>query len=896
MNLAEPVFEQNQPLLKQIRQAEHKGEHKSSRPAVHKFGGSSLRSASAIEKVATIIEQNCQRNDLIIVSAMGDTTDLLFDLVNGYLRAEQNEGETYTPDCTAIVDYQQGIIEQLLPEATAAILIDQLHSDIQRIVFLLSRTLAWQTLNQDDIISFGELWSTRVVSAALNQRGFDCERVDSREFIHTAAQLVVESVAQRQSEISFDQDVTDCQIDWDKSQKAFESWHNEFSDSIAPKLAVVSGYIAADPQGNTVTLGRNGSDFSATIIAKLCGARMVYLWTDVNGVYSADPNRFYHTKVLPVLGLNEARALANLGSPVFHEKTLKPLQDANIPIRIRNSQISSQNNAGTLILTQNAKWQGAKTIADKQSVCLFAIKWQNALSPSELHGESHSELNEQLKALLSRQQLSTWCWLEEDQTLQFCTSDTDQYKVEQLLSSVDSDCEVTKQTDLSIISLVGSDLLQHGEHLAAYYSLIKQSGKEVLLHHYDTNGAISAVINTPDPGALVATIHQAIFNSNSNSNSNSQTRSEVEKSTTESPVISLVLLGYGNIGRKLTQILSQQLDNINRISKSKLQLVAVANSRHYTFNPQGIDLTAGVDDIDQALAQSTLTTKDIEQSLVLLDDRRVAIVDVTASPDVASLYQGFFSKGRDVISACKLGITLPSAEYQQLLQLAKDNNSTWLSNVTCGAGLPIQQSISDLVLSGDKISNIAGLFSGSLSWILNRYDGKTSFSTVVAQAKALGLTEPDPRDDLSGKDVQRKLLIIARTMGLNLDLADIALTPLIPEHFLDLSVEAFAASSETLDREMLQKWQAADEQGLQLCYAGELRFVQQQGQTQLLDASVGISFRGVSDPLINVSAADNIVVIRSQWHEANPLIIRGPGAGVEVTAAGIVADLIKLAG
>ena len=271
------------------------------------------------------------------------------------------------------------------------------------------------------------------------------------------------------------------------------------------------------------------------------------------------------------------------------------------------------------------------------------------------------------------------------------------------------------------------------------------------------------------------------------------------------------------------------------------------------------------------------------------------VVDVTASQDVANLYETFFSKGRDVISASKLGITLPHTDYAQLLQLAKSNHSQWLSNVTCGAGLPIQQSISDLVLSGDKINSVSGLFSGTLSWILNRYDGKTPFSSVVAQAKKLGLTEPDPRDDLSGKDVQRKLLIIARTMGLTLDLEQIRLTPLIPEHFLALSAEDFAAASDELDQYMQQKWQQANEQNMKLCYSGQLNFTQLQGELQLQEAEVGLSFRKVTDPLTNVSPADNIVVIHSDWHSSNPLIIRGPGAGINVTAAGIVADIIKLA-
>ncbi len=888
MSLVEELFvEQSEALSQQLKQiqlleskqqlgAENVGESAITKVSVHKFGGSSLKSAAAINQVTSIIEQNCTAGDLVILSAMGNTTDLLFDLVSRYQQAQDND-ELFTPDCTAVTAYQQEVIEALLPTDIASALITQLQDDIQRIHFLLSRSLAWETLNQDDIIAYGELWSTRVVCAALQHRGVANQRVDSRDFIHTAAQ---QPCVNKNSPAG-------AQIDWDKSQHTFDAWLVELSNEAKGSVAIVSGYIATNPQGSTTTLGRNGSDFSATIVAKLANAKMVYLWTDVNGVYSADPNLFCDTKVIPVLGLNEANALASLGSPVFHEKTLRPLQQGNIPIRIRNAQIGSDKcadsgedkNTGTLILTQPVKWQGAKTLALKQSVCLFSIKWHNRLLVAEF--------NDQLASALAHQQIVSYCWLAEEGTLKFCVSDADQQRVEGLLAKVERSCQLTFQTHLSIISLVGSELLQQGKHLGSYFSLIQQSNKQVLHYHYDTNGAISAIVNDKRPIALVSLIHKAIF---TNNQANSEFN-EVFETTQNQAVINLVLLGYGNIGRKLTDILSQQLGLINSRAKSKIQLVAVANSTNYIFDAQGLEL----DVVDQALAASSHKTVDIEHSLLAIDDQQLAIVDVTASQDVANLYETFFSKGRDVISASKLGITLPHTDYAQLLQLAKSNHSQWLSNVTCGAGLPIQQSISDLVLSGDKINSVSGLFSGTLSWILNRYDGKTPFSSVVAQAKKLGLTEPDPRDDLSGKDVQRKLLIIARTMGLTLDLEQIRLTPLIPEHFLALSAEDFAAASDELDQYMQQKWQQANEQNMKLCYSGQLNFTQLQGELQLQEAEVGLSFRKVTDPLTNVSPADNIVVIHSDWHRSNPLIIRGPGAGINVTAAGIVADIIKLA-
>lgn len=351
----------------------------------------------------------------------------------------------------------------------------------------------------------------------------------------------------------------------------------------------------------------------------------------------------------------------------------------------------------------------------------------------------------------------------------------------------------------------------------------------------------------------------------------------------ESDSIALVLLGYGNIGRQLVSCLSQQLAVINRQAKKPLQLVAIANSRHYIFDPQGLMLAQA----EQALGRSHLSTDDIGRSLELLGQRRVAVIDVTASAAVADHYQDFFARGWDVISAGKLGMTLPSSHYRHLCRLVKRHDCRWLSNVSCGAGLPVQQTLRELVLAGDRIERINGVFSGSLSWILANYDGSEGFSAVVAKAKRLGLTEPDPREDLSGKDVQRKLLILARTLGLTLDLEDIELTPLIPAHFLDLTAEQFAAAAADLDSYMQQQWQQANAQGLRLCYRAELAL-------EPLVAYVGLSLVGATEPLGGLLPADNMVVIESQWYHSNPLLIRGPGAGIEVTAAGIVADLLRL--
>ena len=824
--------------------------------SVHKFGGSSLKDAKAIEQVVSIIGRECGSNDIVVLSAMGKTTDLLIELVQRHslldstCRAE--------PDVEVIRNYQRKVIDDVLPKTKAVLLRRELDIDIQRIEYLLSH-IDDHSFNRADVIGFGELWSTRLICAALGERNITSYRADSRDFIYTT-----------------DKEASADIIDWEKSQLLFDDCKSEFRNS----LVVTCGYIASGSSGNTVTLGRNGSDFSATIIARLAKAKTVYLWTDVNGVFSGDPRVIADTKAIPALGIHEANSIAKLGTSVFHEKTLKPLWQSQIPVRIANCEaaLANPNAKGTFVSPKKESELGAKTVAYKESVCLFRIKWQ---TPSLMN-----HLSLVLKRLLAAKSISYFCWDSDGGELSFCVLSSDHTQVAKLLTrkEVGESCEFSVNNGLSIISLVGHNLLSHGSDLSKYYSHIESSQNQIFAYHYDGEGAVSTVIKHDDPLSLVRSIHQDIF------------VVDTQHIRNESQTMNLVIYGCGNIGKQLLSILDRRLESINKRLSQKIAVIAVCNSRHFIFDGNGLNLTSAIENLSQKD-----TNKDIACFISYLDEQvkslnhgKVCIVDVTASMDVTNSYIHHFSRGRHIVSAGKLALTLSLEKYEQMVGVAKVNGCEWLSNVSCGAGLPIQQSINDLNLCGDRIKSIEGVLSGSLSWILSKFNGSTSFSTIVRQAKELGLTEPDPRDDLSGKDVQRKLLIIARTLGVKLDLDNIQLSPLIPSKYFELSEHEFSKCDEEIDLFMKEKWKHAKEHNMKLCYGAEIKFGRQGEELSLLEANVGLSFRPIDDPMVVLEAADNIVVIRSDWHDKNPLIIRGPGAGVEVTAAGIVADLIRL--
>ena len=823
---------------------------------VHKFGGSSLKDAKAILQVVSIIDRECGPNDVVVLSAMGKTTDLLIDVVKKY--SSLDSACPVEPDVEAIRHYQYKVIDDVLSETKAILLRRELDIDVQRIEYLLSH-IDDKDFNRADIIGFGELWSTRLICAALSECNITCYRADSRDFIYTTDKEACADI-----------------IDWEKSQLLFDSCKSEFGNN----LVVTCGYIASGSAGNTVTLGRNGSDFSATIIARLAKAKMVYLWTDVNGVFSGDPRVIADTKAISVLGIHEANSIAKLGTSVFHEKTLKPLWQSQIPVRIANcnAALTEPNIKGTLVIPKDESELGAKTVAYKESVCLFKIKWQTPSLNSYLHSV--------LKRLLVFRIIPYFCWDDNGDELSFCVLSSDHKQVAKLLTrkEVGESCEFSVNNGLSIISLVGHELLTHGKDLSKYYSHIESSKSEIFAYHYDGEGAVSTVMKHDDALSLVRDIHQDIFVSNAQ-----QLRNERQ-------TMNLVIYGSGNIGKELLNILDGRLERINKQLSQKITVVAICNSRHFIFDSNGLDLPNAVEKLSlkDSNEDTTSSVYYLEERIQSLDQGKVCIVDVTASMDVTNSYTQHFSKGRHIISAGKLALTLSQEKYEQLISVAEANRCEWLSNVSCGAGLPIQQCIKDLNLCGDRIKSIEGVLSGSLSWILSKFNGLTSFSTIVRQAKELGLTEPDPRDDLSGKDVQRKLLIIARTLGVKLDLDKIQLSPVIPAKYFELSAHEFSNCDEEIDLFMKDKWKHASEQNMKLCYGAEIKFGRQGEELSFLEANVGLSFRPKDEPMVMLEAADNIVVVRSDWHDINPLIIRGPGAGVEVTAAGIVSDLIKL--
>lgn len=786
---------------------------------IHKFGGSSLANEQCIERVLDIIRQNCQLNDIVVVSANGKTTDGLFALLN-LVEAKREIDFTATLD-RLLVELQQQqliLINALLNEHNGKQLTQLLSADITQLAQWLNGNL--QT-HRNDILAFGELWSARLLSALLNEKICPSHAIDARDF------LVINNEQ-------------DCAID-NALSLAHLKTHLQFG-----KLAVVTGYISKDARGKTCTLGRNGSDYSATIVASLVGALNVTLWTDVDGIYSADPRVVPNARKLHRLPNGVAKELGRLGNPVLHAKTLNPL------VNERSAHHCHLHVASSFDAQVSGTEIGKFGQVAKQEL---SVTYLNDL----LLAESVSFTGNSAKLAIS--EFSPIC---ADVVQGFIVIEQSQQQaLSQWLAS--HDVEVIFKP-VAIIATVGHKVALRGDIKARFKRSLK-SAQPLCLLASENNHSVIAILPEPCSIELLNNVHHDIIK--------------------DARPIAVVIAGLGNIGQRFIELLPAQLNRIYALEN--IHLVGLLSSKKALINNDGIEVSTALTSFQQ-----DAKNYDHQQLLSWLNNHpydELIVVDITPSEEFSLLYQDFFSLGIHVIGANKWAASASTQHYNQLVNTADKYNSLWLGNTTVGAGLPINYAIEDLKNSGDKITAISGIFSGTLSWLFETYDGSVAFSTLLKDALAQGITEPDPREDLSGRDVQRKLLILARMAGFELSLEEIDCQNLVPESLQALTTQEFLAQTDELDSFFSNALLEANNKACCIRYVARL---QHNADTNILTAQVSLEVLPQSDAFANLTPCDNVFQLRSDWYQENPLIIRGPGAGRDVTAGGLHSDLVKL--
>ncbi|WP_057830161.1 bifunctional aspartate kinase/homoserine dehydrogenase II [Colwellia sp. TT2012] len=788
---------------------------------VHKFGGSSLATGKCIKRVVEIIRKNCQLNDIVVVSANGKNTDSLFAiyaLVEQSITAQASQtSDELTQAITDLAEKQAQLITEILNTNNTKQLLLLLSKDIAQLTSWLAGDIVQ---HHNDILAFGEVWSARLLSALLNEQVCPSNSIDARDF------LVIDN----------DQN---CVVDTAISAAQLRK-RRQFG-----KLAVITGYISKDARGNSCTLGRNGSDYSATIIAALVAAGNVTLWTDVDGIYSADPRVVPNARKLHRLPNGIAKELGRLGNPVLHAKTLLPLINPHSEHHTHLHVASSFD--PEVIGTEIGKFG---QIAKQE----LSVTYLNDL----LLAQSVSFIGE--AGAKAHAEFSPICM--DDKEGFMVITQTQQKALSQWLAS--HDVEVSFKP-VAIIATVGHKVAERGDIKARFKRSLK-TAKPLNIVGSDNKHSVIAILPEACSIELLNTVHHEM--------------------TKDARHIGLVVAGMGNIGQRFLELLPAQLNKVYALEN--LHLVGLLSSKKALINNDGIDVNQAT-----SLFVQDAQTYDTEQLISWLshhpyDD--LIVVDITPSEDFSLLYEQIFALGIHVIGANKWAASSSTEHYNNLVNTADSNNSLWLGNTTVGAGLPINYAIDDLRQSGDSISELSGIFSGTLSWLFETFDGSSKFSELLLNALAQGITEPDPREDLSGRDVQRKLLILARKAGFELALEDIDCQNLVPEALQSLSTSDFLARVDELDDYFATALREANNKGACIRYVARFKY----NETTGISAKVSLEVLPQSDAFANLTPCDNIFQINSNWYKDNPLIIRGPGAGRDVTAGGLHSDLVNI--
>ncbi|MEZ8151828.1 bifunctional aspartate kinase/homoserine dehydrogenase II [Vibrio splendidus] len=793
---------------------------------LHKFGGSSLANPECYQRVVNILREYSSATDLVVVSAAGKTTNRLIEFVE----ALDKDGRIAHECLQTLRQFQLELIEALLEGEAAS----QLTATIQQEFTALGElTAPLSEAQKAQVLGHGEVWSSRLLATLLCQHDLQAVAQDARAFLRAEAGAQPE-------------------VDRARSYPLIK----EALAQHAHCRVVITGFMAQNCEGETVLLGRNGSDYSATVIGALAEVERVTIWSDVAGVYSADPRLVSDACLLPLLRLDEASELARLAAPVLHSRTLQPVAQSAMDLSLR---CSYQPEAGsTQIERVLASGRGAKIITSLDEVLIVQLTFG--------HGHDFDRLESEVLEGLKRAQLEPLAYeLEPDQhCLRLAYTEEIAGGALEYLQDHAIEAEIKLKEGFSLIAAVGAGVTKNPNHCYGFYQQLKSSPVEFIS---EANSGLSlvAVIRKSETSSLVKGIHSQLF--------------QAQKR------VAIALCGKGNIGSSWLSLFSEQKAELEKRRGMNFELVAVVDSQTYWFDDQGIDAASvGKRFDDEAIANNGNDWLERLGSIQGYDE--AVILDVTASPVLAAKYLQIAQQGIHLISANKVAGSASSEYYHQVQDAFAKISRHWLYNATVGAGLPINHTVRDLRESGDDIIALSGIFSGTLSWLFQQFDGTVPFSELVDLAWQQGLTEPDPRADLDGSDVMRKLVILARESGLDIEPENVKVESLVPAELQELSVDDFFDKASVLSEELAERLEKAHSQQKVLRYVARL---EKNGK-----ATVGVEALSKEHALANLLPCDNIFAIESKWYKDNPLVIRGPGAGREVTAGAIQSDLNRM--
>jgi len=811
---------------------------------VHKFGGTSVADASCIRRVAGIIGSQPRGKNLgVVVSAMKGVTDDLLGVVD-----KASKRQPVEDTLQALRARHERANVDLLGEAGARAVMAELDRDLEdigSILKALSLVRAASHRSRDLVAGYGEIWSARQISAFLQQ---ELGKTREVKFVNARDVLVIEHTEMGPV------------ANWELSRPKLRAAIADGFDGVA----VITGFVAADKDGLPTTLGRNGSDYSASIFGALLDADEVHIWTDVDGVMSGDPRQVPEAKIIDEMSYSEAMELAYFGAKVIHPQTMAPAIGRGIPLWIRNT--FNPTHPGTKISASSGSRAAAvKGISGVDKVALVNLEGAGMIGVPGTADRLFGALREaQVSVMLISQGSSehSICFAVREETADQVRSVVERAFAAELAEGQVQRVGVTK--GCAIVAVVGDDMAGMPGSAGRFFGTLGLAGINVrAIAQGASERNISAVIDAKEMTRAIRAVHGSFYLS--------------------AKTVSIGVIGPGLVGGTLLDQLARGAPALRQKFNLDLRVRAIGGSKKMALEQHRIDLGRWRESIENGAAM------DIDRLVAHVQADHLphaVLIDCTASQAVADRYAEWLKRGIHVITPNKRAHSGPFAYYEDLKRLSSAR-AHFLYEATVGAGLPVIQTVKDLVETGDEIRSISGIFSGTLAYLFNLFDGTRPFSEIVREAKAKGYTEPDPRDDLSGTDVARKAVILAREAGLELELTDIAVESLVPAALKDASVDEFLQGLPDFDAPMAERVAAAKRAGEVLRYVAAI-------DVRARTAKVGLQAFAPKHPFANISLTDNIVQFETGRYCDNPLIVRGPGAGPAVTAGGIFADLLRL--
>ena len=817
---------------------------------VMKFGGTSVANSNAMAQVVEIVSKAVDRDrTILVVSAISGCTDTLIRI--GNLAARRDEEYKILID--SLQKRHHDIIRELLPiekheesKEVCDALFDSLRSIAQG-VFLLGEL---SPASLDAIQGFGELWSTKIIATKLASIGIATKWIDSREIIRTYEKGGKNAV-----------DI----------QKTYYRVNEMIENNPITQLFVLPGFIASDKQGRTTTLGRGGSDYSASLFAVGCKARILEIWSDVPGMMTSNPKIVPTARTISHISYRAALELSHFGAKVIYPPTIQPVVAEGIPIYVKNT--FNPDSFGTLI-EKNPPRSKEKLIgiSNSDDIALLSLEGSGMVGIPGFSSRLFETLSQNdINIILITQASSvhTMCIAVSEKDADKAKEAADRCFAYEISLGKLNPLKVEK--GYSIVCLVGDDFLNQS---GATGRLLAALGRHSIPVRATAQGSsernVSVIVSSKDVDSAILHIHNEFFDK------------------TAIKDINLFIAGFGVVGKALVDIIARNGDKIAERTGKRLHVCGLSNSRKYILDKAGLDLR----DIATKLSEGESAADEAYfEALANITLENSIFVDCTASSDIAYKYMNLFRRGYSVVACNKITFSAPYKQYSAIKSTALENGATLRYETTVGAALPILESISRSVNSGDEIIRIEAVLSGTLNYIFSTYRGGEggTFAEVVKRAQDAGYTEPDPRLDLSGRDVLRKLLILSREAGVGIDEKDVEISPILGPEFFEGKVPAFYKMLEDNEELFAERYRQAADKGLRQRFIASL--VKDDSSAFGYKARIGLENVDASHPLFNLCGTDNAAIIKTDFYPS-PLVIQGAGAGAYQTASGVLNDIL----